>query len=174
LQPIAGFLVWSTETKDVQQRLSQLQQATEVISKANNETSLIEGLSLLPGAPRPNGQKLTVPVPVVKAQVLAQLNRQVPLLETRISEVKKLRLENGVAQWFKQGVISAAYALAFWMLAGIRTKVPLGLEGFEEMQELTPADSAPNFWRGRPRQSNNLIIPPEWLDETESVEQSGS
>ena len=171
LQAIAGVMVWTSESRDVQQKLNQLQQASVVISKAKDEPALIKGLSLLPGAPRINGQKLAVPVPVVKTQVLAQLNRQIPLLETRSLEIKKLQLESGVALWFKQGVVSGAYAVAFWMLGGIRdqSRVDRG----DHPMALAPRPE-PSFQRLRPRRVDDMTIPAEWLEGPESMEQSGS
>jgi hypothetical protein len=169
LQAFAGIMVWKGESQDVQQRLGQLEKATVLISKANSESALIQGLSQLPGAPKVSGQKLSVPVPVLKSQVLAQLNRQIPLLETQTAALKKLRLEAGVAQWFKQGVISGAYATAFWMLAGIRDRSQLG-SGANPMP-LAPRP-IPVSTGGRPRRIDDLSIPPEWLEGPEPSEQS--
>jgi len=169
LQAIAGIMVWSGESQVVQQRLGQLEKATVLISKANTEPALIQGLSQLPGAPKVNGQKLSVPVPVLKSQVLAQLNRQIPLLETQISTLKKLRLEAGVAQWFKQGVISGAYAIAFWMLAGIRDRSQVGSGAHPMALAPRPIPVRAGI---RPRRVDDMTIPPEWLEGPEVSEQS--
>jgi len=174
LQTIAGVVGLNNDARDVQRRLVQLEQATEVISKANDEQSLIEGLSLLPGAPKFNGQKLSVPVPLVKKQVLAQLNRQIPLLQTRVQQVKKLRLENGLVLWLRQGVVSAAYAIAFWMLGTRRVPFRVTDDG-DESRPFSP-EPIPVFSPGRLRRSrrgDHMAIPPEWLEGPESVDQSG-
>ena len=161
LQMIAGFFVLNTDAQDIQRKLAQLENATEVISKSNTEAGLINGLALLPGAPKPTGQKLSIPAPIVKAQVLAQLNRQIPLLQTRISQVKKLRLESGMAVWFKQGVISAAYATAFWMLGTVHRRSLASKGGYSMSPVSSPIKGL--GWR-RQRRHDSLTIPPEWLD----------
>jgi hypothetical protein len=161
LQMIAGFFVLNTDAQDIQRKLAQLESATEVISKSNTETGLINGLALLPGAPKPNGQKLSIPAPIVKAQVLAQLNRQIPLLQTRIAQVKKSRLETGIAVWFKQGVISAAYAIAFGMLGTVHRQ-SLAYNGGDPMT-LASGPIKVLGWRPR-RRRDSMTIPPEWLE----------
>ena len=175
LQTIAGVVGLNNDAQEVQRRLVQLQHATDVISKANDEQTLIEGLSLIPGAPKLNGQKLSVPAPLVKKQVLAQLNRQIPLLQTRVQQVKKLRLENGLVLWLRQGVVSAAYAIAFWMLGTRRVPFRVGDDGHES-GVLSP-EPIPAFSPGRFRPSkrvDHMAIPPEWLEGSESADQSGS
>lgn len=167
LQMIAGFFVLNTDAQDVQRKLAQLENAAEVISKSNTETGLINGLALLPGAPKPNGQKLSIPAPIVKAQVLEQLNRQIPLLQTRISQVKKVRLETGIAVWFKQGVISAAYAMAFWMLGSVRRQ-SLAYKGGYPMTLPSNPIKIPG-WRPK-RRRDSMTIPPEWLEGMEGMD----
>jgi hypothetical protein len=167
LQMVAGIFVLKTDAQDIQRKLTRLEQATQVISKSTTESGLINGLAMLPGAPRPNGQKLAIPAPIVKAQVLAQLNRQIPLLQNRVSEVKKLRLETGLAVWFKQGVISAAYATAFWMLGSVHGQSWARNGGYP-----MPMASRPNpimGWR-RQRRRDSMTIPPEWLEGIEGTE----
>ena len=167
LQMIAGFFVLNTDAQDIQRKLAQLENATVVISKSNTEIGLINGLALLPGAPKPNGQKLSIPAPIVKAQVLAQLNRQIPLLQTRIAQVKKLRLETGLAVWFKQGVISAAYATAFWMLGTVHRPSLAYKGGYPKTLASSPIKVL--GWRPR-RRRDSMTIPPEWLESMEGMD----
>ena len=167
LQMIAGFFVLNTDAQDIQRKLAQLENATVVISKSNTEIGLINGLALLPGAPKPNGQKLSIPAPIVKAQVLAQLNRQIPLLQTRIAQVKKLRLETGLAVWFKQGVISAAYATAFWMLGTVHRQSLAYKGGYPMTLASSPIKVL--GWRPR-RRRDSMTIPPEWLESMEGMD----
>ncbi len=170
VQTIAGVVVLDDESRTIQSRLTQLQQATDLISIANNENELINGLALLPQSPISKGQKLSAPFAAVKSQVLRQLNRQIPQLQTRIEEVKKVRLVHGTTQWFKQAVISAAYAMAFWTLGSVRTQSRAGLRHHPLQLAFSSIPMLRNLRLGR---RNRMEIPAEWLESSGPADHRG-
>ncbi len=171
VQTIAGLAVLNDDSRDIQRQLNQLQQATELISIANSETALIKGLALLPGAPKSQMQKITVPFAIVKTQVLRQLNRQIPVMQTRIDLINKLRLEKGMTLWFKQAVISFAYAMAFWALGSTRNQLAASQRSPSPLAlVLSPILVLQNLGLGR---RDPIEIPPEWLESSNPAEHTG-
>ncbi len=170
LQTIAGFVILHDHSRDIQRNLTQLQQATELISLANSETALIKGLELLPGAPKLKEQKLSVPFTTVKTQMLRQLNHQIPLLQTRIEKLEKLQLNKGMTHWFKQAVISAVYALAFWTLGRSRNQSDASQRCHPVLPAIHPIPVLQNLRLDR---RDPMEIPPEWLASSKPADRAG-
>jgi hypothetical protein len=116
LIPLQGYGLWGqAQAEDQQDRISidRLAGAVKSIGEANDETTLREAISGLPGAAGLTNAPLQDPPAQVKRRLLAELNPQIRQLQLRLGQRHRARLQQALLLGSRDGLLCLLYATAF-------------------------------------------------------------
>ncbi len=113
LQTHAGIQLLGAGNSGELRALRQVKSVAEEIRVANSEASLKRAISHLPGAPAEIQGTFTKPLDQVRSLVLDQLQPQIQRADTRLAELRKLRLQGGLQGWITDGLAALALAVCF-------------------------------------------------------------
>ena len=113
LQTSAGIKLLGAGNSGELRALRQVKAVAEEIRVANSEASMKLAISRLPGAPAEIQGSFTKPIDVVRSVVLDQLQPQIERADTRLAELRKLRLQGGLLGWSSDGLAALALAACF-------------------------------------------------------------
>jgi hypothetical protein len=113
LQTHAGLKLLGAGNSGELRALRQVKAVAEEIRVANSEAAMKVAISRLPGAPAQIQGTFTKPLDVVRSVVLDQLQPQIKRADTRLAELRKLRLQGGLLGWSSDGLVALALAACF-------------------------------------------------------------
>lgn len=113
LQTHAGLKLLGAGNSGELRALRQVQQVAQEIRQANSEVAMKRAISHLPGAPAEIQGTFTKPLDQVRFVVLDQLQPQIQRADTRLAELRKLRLQGGLLGWITDGLAALALAVCF-------------------------------------------------------------
>jgi len=113
LQTYAGLKLLGAGNSGELRALRQVKAVAEEIRLANSEASMKLAISHLPGAPAQIQGTFTKPIDQVRAVVLEQLQPQIQRADSRLAELRKLRLKGGLLGWITDGLAALALAVCF-------------------------------------------------------------
>ncbi len=113
LQTYAGLKLLGAGNSGELRALRQVKAVAEEIRVANSEASMKLAISHLPGAPAQIQGSFTKPIAQVRAVVLEQLQPQIERADSRLAELRKLRLQGGLLGWITDGLAALALAVCF-------------------------------------------------------------
>ncbi|MFZ0407931.1 MAG: hypothetical protein WAM11_07475 [Cyanobium sp.] len=113
LQIQAGLQLMGTGNSGELRALNQVRQVAEEIRLANSEAAMKLAISQLPGAPARIQGTFTKPLNQVRATVLNQLQPQIQRADSRLAELRKLRLQGSLLGWISDGLAALALAPCF-------------------------------------------------------------
>ena len=117
LQLYTGFKLIGGRTIGEFESLAVLKNGAYAIDQSVSEADFRAALGSIPGAPPLPATKLTEPIPLLKANVLQQINPQIKRLETLIEEQRRKRTELFIGFSIRDVFICLLYALAFSAMA---------------------------------------------------------
>lgn len=117
LQLYTGYTVIGSRTTGEFKLLALLKNGAYAIDRSASETEFRAALASIPGAPPLPATKLTEPIPLLKSNVLQQINPQIKQLETQIGEQRRKRTELFIGFGIRDVFICLFYALAFGAMA---------------------------------------------------------
>ena len=113
LQTHAGLKLLGAGNSGELRAMGQVKQVAAEIRAANSEATLKLAISHLPGAPAQIQGTFTKPLDQVRSVVLNQLQPQIQRADTRLAELRKLRLQGGLQGWITDGLAALALAVCF-------------------------------------------------------------
>jgi hypothetical protein len=117
LQLYTGYKVIGSRTTGEFESLAVLKNGAYAIDRSASEAEFRAALASIPGAPPLPATKLTEPIPLLKANVLQQINPQIKQLETQIGEQRRKRTQLFIGFGIRDVFICLLYALAFSAMA---------------------------------------------------------
>ncbi|MEI6030387.1 MAG: hypothetical protein WCQ20_04375 [Synechococcaceae cyanobacterium ELA739] len=120
LQTHAGLKLLGAGNSGELRALRQVKAVAEEIRVANSEASMKLAISHLPGAPAEIQGSFTKPIDQVRSVVLEQLQPQIQRADSRLAELRKLRLQGGLLGWITDGLAALALAACFAAIGQLR------------------------------------------------------
>jgi len=124
LQTSAGIKLLGAGNSGELRALRQVKAVAEEIRVANSEAAMKLAISRLPGAPAEIQGSFTKPIDVVRSVVLDQLQPQIERADTRLAELRKLRLQGGLLGWITDGLAALALAACFAAIGQLQSESP--------------------------------------------------
>lgn len=127
LQTWAGIQVVRQSLRSTVQQLTPYETGLQRIRAAGTGQELIAALASLPGAPSLGGT-LKQPLPVVREQLITQIQPQIAALRTQLQERSSQLWQEGLLRWSKDATVALFSALAFAAIGRSRPDRPTFLD----------------------------------------------